>query len=164
MAASRTSDIHRSPNDHSWLEHSETRTVVNVDFGGTSTLRSRRCSHVRDGEHACRLMEVRDTRHADGRNDEASRLSLLTSNAEEWVPSPSDLRISSKSSNLSELHISIGLQLRREKCSFVHKVADRQPNKRPKKGGGKGCVALLKSAKQLGCTFQDIGPPKFKLV
>ena len=51
-----------------------------------------------------------------------------------------------------------------EKSSFLHREADRQPNRRPKKGGGKGCVALLKNAKQLGCTFQDIGPPKFKSV
>ena len=37
-----SSDIHRSPNGCSWLEHSETRTMVHVDFGSTSTLRSTR--------------------------------------------------------------------------------------------------------------------------
>ena len=48
-----------------------------------------------------------------------------------------------------------------EKCSFLHRGADRQPNKRPKKGGGKGAVALLKNSKQMGCEVHDIEPPKF---
>ena len=41
---------------------------------------------------------------------------------------------------------------------------DSQPNKKPKKTGGKGSVALLKNSKQFGCVFQDIGPPKSKSI
>ena len=44
------------------------------------------------------------------------------------------------------------------------RLVDRQPNKRPKKGGGKGSAALLKNAKQLGCVSLDIEPPKFKSI
>ena len=51
-----------------------------------------------------------------------------------------------------------------EKCSFACKEADRQPNERPKKGGGRGSVTLFKNAKQLGCLFQDVQPPKSKSI
>ena len=51
-----------------------------------------------------------------------------------------------------------------EKCSFLHSKFDRHPNKRPKKGGGKGSVALLKNATQLGCVVQDVEPLKNKSV
>ena len=44
-----------------------------------------------------------------------------------------------------------------ETWSFLHREADRQPSKRPKKGGGKGSAALLKNAKRLGCILQSIG-------
>ena len=49
-----------------------------------------------------------------------------------------------------------------EKCTFKHKEVDSQPNKKPKKRGGKGSVALLKKSKQLACVFQDVEPPKSK--
>ena len=51
-----------------------------------------------------------------------------------------------------------------EKCSFLHSKFDRHPNKRPKKGGGKGSVALLKNATQLGCVVQDVETLKLKSV
>ena len=49
-----------------------------------------------------------------------------------------------------------------EKCVFRHTEIDSQPNKKPKKSGGKGSVASWKNSKQLGCVSQDIEPPKSK--
>ena len=51
-----------------------------------------------------------------------------------------------------------------EKCVSVHKEVDSQPNKKPKKTGGKGSVTLLKNSKQLSCGFQKIKPPKSKSI
>ena len=45
------------------------------------------------------------------------------------------------------------------KCSFLHREAERQPNRRTKNGGGKASVALVKNVKQLRCVFQDVGHP-----
>ena len=47
-----------------------------------------------------------------------------------------------------------------EKCSYAHRQVDEQPSKRSKKNGDKSAVAMLKSARQLGCVFQDMEPPK----
>ena len=41
-------------------------------------------------------------------------------------------------------------------CSF----RTEQPNKRPKKGGDKSAVAIVKSVRQLGCVSQDAEPPE----
>ena len=35
-----------------------------------------------------------------------------------------------------------------------------QPNTRPKNGGDKSAVAVVKSVRQLGCVFQDAEPPE----
>ena len=45
-------------------------------------------------------------------------------------------------------------------CSFPHWKVEEQPNKRPKKGGDKSAVAIVKSVRQLGCVFQDAEPPE----
>ena len=45
-------------------------------------------------------------------------------------------------------------------CSFPHWKVEEQPNKRPKKGGDKTAVAIVKSVRQLGCVFQDAEPPE----
>ena len=50
----------------------------------------------------------------------------------------------------------------RENCSFRNREVDSQRNKRPKKNGGKGSVALLKNSRHFGCVFQDVGPPKLR--
>ena len=47
-----------------------------------------------------------------------------------------------------------------EKCSYAHRQVDEQPGERSKKNGDKSAVAMLKSAPQLGCVFQDMEPPK----
>ena len=41
---------------------------------------------------------------------------------------------------------------------------DSQPNKKPKKSGGLGSVALSKNSKQVGCVFQDIDRSKYKSI
>ena len=51
-----------------------------------------------------------------------------------------------------------------EKCMFMHKEVDSQPDKKAKKNAGKGSVALLKKSKQFGCVFEDAEPPKFKSI
>ena len=78
-----------------------------------------------------------------------------------------------------------------EKCSYAHRQVDEQPSKRLQKNGDKSAVAMLKkhelydrtgkpvvcrdtrherhrpvvcnssNARQLGCVFQDMEPPKF---
>ena len=47
-----------------------------------------------------------------------------------------------------------------EKCSFMHREVDSQPNKRSKTIGGECSVAMLKNSTELGCAFQDMDPPK----
>ena len=42
-----------------------------------------------------------------------------------------------------------------DKCHFRHVEAEGKPNKRSKKGGAKGSVAILKESIQLGCVSQD---------
>ena len=37
---------------------------------------------------------------------------------------------------------------------------EEQPNKRPKEGGDKSAVAIVKSVRQLGCVSQDVEPPE----
>ena len=44
-------------------------------------------------------------------------------------------------------------------CLFPHWKVEEQPNKKPKKGGDKSAVAIVKSARQLGCVSQDAEPP-----
>ena len=39
-------------------------------------------------------------------------------------------------------------------------LIDSQPNKKPKKSGGKGSVAFVKTSQQLCCVFQDAEPSK----
>ena len=46
------------------------------------------------------------------------------------------------------------------KCSFPHRNVEEQPNKKPKEGGDKNAVAILKDVRQLGCVFQDTEPPE----
>ena len=46
----------------------------------------------------------------------------------------------------------------------MHREVDSQPNKKPKKTGGKGSVALMMNSKQLGCVFQDVEPPKSEFI
>ena len=45
-----------------------------------------------------------------------------------------------------------------DKCHFRHVEADGKPNKKFKKGGAKGPVAILKEFLQLGCASQDSYP------
>ena len=47
-----------------------------------------------------------------------------------------------------------------EKCSYPHRQADEQPDKRPEKNGDQSAVAMLKITRQLGCVFRDMEPPK----
>ena len=64
-----------------------------------------------------------------------------------------------------------------EKCSYAHRQVEEQPSKRFKKNGDKSAEAMLKkseqhyrtgrpvvcdssTARQLGCVFQDMEPPK----
>ena len=60
-----------------------------------------------------------------------------------------------------------------EKCSFAHRQVDEQPSKRSKKNDDKSAVAIRdhemergptgrrsSNARQLGCVFQDMKPPK----
>ena len=49
-------------------------------------------------------------------------------------------------------------------CKFGDQCVFSQPNKKPKKCGGKGSVALLKNSKQLACVFQDVESPKSKSI
>ena len=44
------------------------------------------------------------------------------------------------------------------KCTFPYRKVEEQPNKKPKKGGDKNAVAILKDVRQLGCVFQDTVP------
>ena len=44
-------------------------------------------------------------------------------------------------------------------CSFPHWKVEEEPNKKPKKGGDKSAVAILKDARQLGCVLHDVEPP-----
>ena len=46
------------------------------------------------------------------------------------------------------------------KCAFMHQRAEEQPSKKPKVNSDKTAVALLMDTRQLGCVFQDAGPPK----
>ena len=46
------------------------------------------------------------------------------------------------------------------KSALVHRQVDEQPSKRSKKNGDKSAVATLKIARQLGCVFQGMEPPK----
>ena len=45
-------------------------------------------------------------------------------------------------------------------CSFPHWKIEEQPNKRPKKGGDKSAVAIVKSVRQLDCVSQDAESPE----
>ena len=45
-------------------------------------------------------------------------------------------------------------------CSFPLWKDKEQPNKRPKKGGDKSAVAIVKDVRQLGCVSQDAEPPE----
>ena len=47
-----------------------------------------------------------------------------------------------------------------EKCSYAHRQADEQPDKRSEKNGDKSAVAALKSTRQFGCVSRDMEPPK----
>ena len=47
-----------------------------------------------------------------------------------------------------------------DKGHFRHVEAEGKPNKKSKKGGAKGSVALLKESTQLGCVSQDSYPRK----
>ena len=45
-----------------------------------------------------------------------------------------------------------------QECSFLHCKVEEQPNKKPKKGGDKSAVAVVKAVRQLGCVLQDTEP------
>ena len=47
-----------------------------------------------------------------------------------------------------------------DKCAFAHRRVEEQPSERFKRKGDKSVVALLKEAKNLGCVFQDVEPPR----
>ena len=47
-----------------------------------------------------------------------------------------------------------------DKCHFRHVEAEGKPNKKSKKGGAKGSVAILKESIKLGCVSQDSYPRK----
>ena len=47
-----------------------------------------------------------------------------------------------------------------KKCSYAHRQVDEQPSKMSKTNGDKSAVAMLKIARQLGCVFQEMEPPK----
>ena len=64
---------------------------------------------------------------------------------------------------MSKLQLRIGMQIRR-KVRIQHAEVDSQPNKKPKKSGGKGSVALLRNSKQLGWVFRNVEPPKSKSI
>ena len=51
-----------------------------------------------------------------------------------------------------------------DKCAFAHRRVEEQPRKRSKPNGDKRAVALLKEAKNVGCVFQDMEPPKSSLI
>ena len=46
----------------------------------------------------------------------------------------------------------------RKECSFPHWKVEEQPNKKPKKGGDKSAVAMVKDVRQLVCVSQDTEP------
>ena len=43
-------------------------------------------------------------------------------------------------------------------CSFPHWEVKEQPNKRPKKGGDKSAISIVKSVRQLACVSRDAEP------
>ena len=47
-----------------------------------------------------------------------------------------------------------------ENCSYAHRQVDEQNSKKSKPNGDKSAVDMLKIARQLGCVFQDMEPPK----
>ena len=47
-----------------------------------------------------------------------------------------------------------------DKCHFRHVEAEGKPNKKSKKDGAKGSVAILKESIQLGCVSQNFNPRK----
>ena len=47
-----------------------------------------------------------------------------------------------------------------DKCSVPHWKVEEQPNKKPKKGGDKCVVAVVKDVRQFGCVLQDTEPPE----
>ena len=47
-----------------------------------------------------------------------------------------------------------------DKCSYAHRQVHELRSKRSKKNGDKRTVAMLKIARQLGCVYQDMEPPK----
>ena len=47
-----------------------------------------------------------------------------------------------------------------DKFHFRHVEAEGKPNKKSKKGGAKGSVAILKESIELGCVSQDSYPRK----
>ena len=40
---------------------------------------------------------------------------------------------------------------------------DEQPNKKPRQGGDKNAVAIVKDIRQLGCVLQDLEPPESEM-
>ena len=63
------------------------------------------------------------------------------------------------SSHVSELQVWKGC-VRGDKCHFRHVEAEGKPNKKSKKGGAKGSVAILKESIQLGCVSPNFNPRK----
>ena len=50
------------------------------------------------------------------------------------------------------------------KSALLYTEVDSEPDKRPKHDSGEGSVALLKTAGQPGCVFQDSELPKSKSI
>ena len=51
-----------------------------------------------------------------------------------------------------------------DKCAFMHWQAEEQPSKKPKENGENSAVAILEDTRQLGCVFQDAGPPRSSIL
>ena len=51
-----------------------------------------------------------------------------------------------------------------DKCAFMHWQAEEQPSKKPKDNGEHSAVAILEDTRQMGCVFQDAGPPRSSIL
>ena len=60
--------------------------------------------------------------------------------------------------NVNSISLKSGCKFGAE-CSFPHWKVEEQPKKKPKKGGDKSAVAMVKSVRQSSCVSQDTEPP-----
>ena len=66
----------------------------------------------------------------------------------------------SNSVKIRHVHSSLKKVVHGDKCHFRHVEAEGKVNKKSKKGGAKGSVAILKESFQVGCVSQDSDPRK----